>query len=310
DVEYEQKGGCWTEPGDLTGTCFYPQIDIQNSNHDDNASPFLALRYKPTEELTAYISVSQGFRSGGYNANLIQEGVPASVVVIDALSYLPTTVTHLDISFDSEETISYEAGVKVLFPSVGVSMNTGLFYIIYDDFVVSEVVGSSFDANSGKAQIRGVEWSADWRPMESLNLKGRVGYLDAKYTRFTTVGGEDFSGNRLTASPEWDLSAQVDYRREIAPGLIGIAHGSYSYVDDYFTSANNDPVLHKSPDTWRIDGKIGVEAQDGKWGVYLWGKNITDESKEEGVGVQSILGLARTQLAVPRSYGIEVLGRF
>ncbi len=310
EVEYEQQGGCWTEPGDLTGTCFYPQIDTQDSIRDDNASPFVALRYIPTEEFTAYISISQGFRSGGYNANLIQEGVPDSVVVIDGLSYLPTTVTGLDIDFDPEETISYETGAKMLFPSVGISMDLGLFYITYDDFVVSEVVGSSFDANSGRAQIRGAEWSADWRPMESLNLKTRVGYLDAKYTRFKTASGEDFSGNRLTASPEWDLSAQVDYRRAVAPGLIGIAHGSYSYVDEYFTSANNDSVLHESPDTWRIDGKLGVESQDETWGVYLWGKNITDESKEESVGMQSSLGLARTNLTVPRTYGLEILGRF
>ena len=146
--------------------------------------------------------------------------------------------------------------------------------------------------------------------IESLNLKSRVGYLDARYTRFKTVAGEDFSGNRLTQSPEWNISFQMDYRRELGRGLIGVAHGNYSYVDDYFTSANNDSALHQAPETWRIDGKLGVETQDEKWGVYLWGKNITDESEEESVGVQSTLGLARTQLTVPRSYGVELLGRF
>ncbi len=309
-VEYDQEGGCWTEPGDLIGTCFYPQIDTEDSNRDDHLSPFIALRYQPTENLTAYISFSQGYRSGGYNANLIQLGDDAAVTVIEGLSYLPNTVTGLPLAFEPEETKNYETGVKMFFPSLDVSMDASLFYTTYDDLVVSEVVGSAFDANSGKAQIRGVEWSADWRPIESLNLKSRVGYLDAKYTRFKTVAGEDFSGNRLTQSPEWNVSFQMDYRCELGRGLIGVAHGNYSYVDDYFTSANNDSALHKSPETWRIDGKLGVESKDEKWGVYLWGKNITDESKEENVGVQSIFGLARTQLTVPRSYGIELLGRF
>ncbi len=310
DVHYLQYDGCWTPPGDLVGTCFYPQIDTRDSIDDSGTTPFIGLRYKFTEDLMSYLSYSQGYRSGGYNTNLIQAGVPDSVVLIPGLAYLPTPVTDMDISFEPENTTSYELGFKGAFPAQRAALDLGLFYMSYDNLIVSELVGTSFDANSGKATMTGVEIDGRWSPIDVLSFTGRFGFLYTKYDEFLTASGEDFSGNELTNAPRWNLGLEGAYRQPIDVEKDFVLQLDYSYVDSYFTSANNDPALHESESTHILNGRTGVESSSGRWGAYLWGKNLTDAAYEENVGVFAPFGLARTELTPPRSFGIELMGRF
>ncbi len=145
-LHFSQYGGCWTNPtGSLTilfGGCFYPQIDVKNKNNDDGLSGILGLSYQLTSGTMLYSSLSTGYRSSGFDAILIQVD---SAAIVAPIAYQSTTLTDLDLGFESEDVTGLEFGMKAKFPDKGLTVNLGLFYSEYDNFLVSEVIDKSFD---------------------------------------------------------------------------------------------------------------------------------------------------------------------
>jgi hypothetical protein len=55
-----------------------------------------------------------------------------------------------------------------------------------------------------------------------------------------------------------------------------------------------------------LNARIGLEAADGDWGVYAWGRNLADETVQGG-GVTVLGGLYLTRsINVGRTYGLEL----
>ena len=84
--------------------------------------------------------------------------------------------------------------------------------------------------------------------------------------------------------------------------------GDFINKDDYyFDASNTEDYLIEGYEL--INGKIGYESVNGSLGIYLWGKNLTDELY--------MLTRARFPLPVkyawygmPRTFGIQVTYSF
>ena len=54
-----------------------------------------------------------------------------------------------------------------------------------------------------------------------------------------------------------------------------------------------------------INGRVGFENFNGRWGVFLWGKNLTDELYMLEKAILPI-GAPYAWYAIPRTYGIQL----
>ena len=88
-----------------------------------NFSPKVSLEYTPMDDTMYYLTVAQGYKSGGYNGQ-------------------STTTTAAQTPFDEEKVTNYKVGVKTDFSDGLARLNVAAFYMDYEDlqvFVVSDV---------------------------------------------------------------------------------------------------------------------------------------------------------------------------
>ncbi len=125
-------------------------------------SPKIALEYRFTPAIMTYISVSQGYRSGGFNV----------------------AATNPDyISYDEEELWSYEIGVKSAFLNNRLIINGSVFYMDITDMQVDEAVSPMelYVTNAAEATAKGVELEITARPYDGLSLIAGFGYSDVEF---------------------------------------------------------------------------------------------------------------------------------
>ncbi len=79
---------------------------------------------------------------------------------------------------------------------------------------------------------------------------------------------------------------------------------------------------HDGREYWQIDNQAVQKALDlldaragvdfGPWGIYIWGKNLTDERYYEDYNPAKFSGLPYDigSLAEPRTYGLEAAAHF
>ncbi|HVW70960.1 MAG TPA: TonB-dependent receptor, partial [Steroidobacteraceae bacterium] len=249
-------------------------IAFPDARRDDKqVSGDVTLTWKPRDGLLGYATVRKGFKSGGFQTDIIDFSDPAQ------------------FNFKPETAVTYELGVKSEIAH-RLRLNGAVFDTEYKDMQVSQLVGLGFTTNNaGKSRIRGVELELDYVPVERLTLGLSGGWLDAKYLQFPNCDslglGQNCSGNRLQFTPEWNLGATVDYRQPLPFGSLVFHADSSSRGDEYSDAVNSDGVrlLNNGEASWPlkiggytlVGGRFGFETPDRAFGVYLWGKNLTNK---------------------------------
>lgn len=268
-------------------------IDVEN---DWSAfTPKVALNYAISDALTAYGTVSTGFKSGGY------QGVAPTAVAAST-------------PFDEENVINYEIGMKGTFFDETLRVSAAAFRMDYEDLQVlvltvqeSGLPGPQLTANAGEAQIQGVELEAQWLLGSYLQFLGTYAYLDTEYTQLDNNLAE-FEGNALRNAPEhaYSLSAIFDY--PVATGAVN-ARADYVYKDDAFQDIPN-LIEGAMPAYDVLNLRLAYAPADYRWEVAAWIKNALDE---EYLLHNSVLnpGLAQLPLpAAPRTWGITATYNF
>lgn len=253
----------------------------------------ISLSYKFSPEQVGYIKYSRGYKAGGFQAD-----------VISPPPFTPPT----KLSFDPEFVNNYELGFKARWFDGRLSMNSAIFYLDYANKQERVNTGVSYIiSNAGEARIYGAELEFEAVPVDGLTLSANIGRLDAEYTSFENAGGlgVSFAGNKLTGSPElnWTVAGQYDWT--IADGFDATVRGELVHLDELYTDTANSPDL-KQRDYTLVNARAGVRGD--RWGVYLWGRNLTDELVLSG-GTKVITVTARG-INVGRTYGVELRVNF
>lgn len=229
----------------------------------ENWSPAGTLSYDVSDDVMVYATVSTGFKAGGINEGASQP------------KYLP---------FDSETSLSYEAGLKA---SLGerAQLSLAAFSQKRKDALISvdeSVIDPTFPAgvnglgiNAGEIQTAGVEGELSAQPIDGLRLNAAYGYLDATYDEFVvplTGGGEvDYSGNQVPRSFRQSVSLDALYTAPLTDLADLFLYGSYSNSwDGYQDNANQIESEH--PEI--INLKIGLEGES--WRVTTYANNLGD----------------------------------
>jgi iron complex outermembrane receptor protein len=230
----------------------------------------VTLDYSVNDDVLLYGTISNGFKSGGFNganSNGTQQLKPIREEVLT----------------------SYELGVKATLAEGTVQLNAAAFFYDYEDKqeqdrAVTFVGNISGLDNVPKSEISGAELDMQWVPADGWNIHLGVAILDTEITEWMAVDPDlsawpvtvrrDASGLELAMSPDLQYSVLVAKEWAVGNSSILDAAIDYSFTDS--TTGGTQPS-DATDDYGVANARIGYGSNDGKWRVLLWGRNITDE---------------------------------
>ncbi|CAE7455096.1 Dml [Symbiodinium microadriaticum] len=244
------------------------EVDTVRSREETNISPKFSVRYHWSDEITLYGTYAEGWKGGGYNATA-------------------NRAEHLE--FDAENSTTFEAGVKTRLLGGAMTLNVGLFHTNFENLQVSVFNGLQFIVqNAAEATTQGVEWDAAMllplQPVGDFFLTLSGGYVDGVYDSFPNGPCQaeeetpcDLTGNQLANAPEWNGALGINYQRMLGnTGLMFFAGADVLYQSEIFFDTDLDPADYQDAMT-KLNGRVGLGAEDGLWSFVVHGRNLTDE---------------------------------
>jgi iron complex outermembrane receptor protein len=255
----------------------------------DTFTPRVSLKWQPDDATMYYGSIAKGAKAGGFNTILAPPG---------------------NETFEPETNITYELGTKQTLLDGRLQLNAAVYFVDWEDLQVSTAnllpppAGSTarpnYTSNAAGASSKGVELELvalltdNWR----LNFAGS--YADPSYdddVRDAGLGAlcnspqpvctavivprppappavvADIGGNTLARTPKTMLSAGVEYASTFAEWGWSV-RTDVSHQGKIYAEALNVAWF---PSRTLLDLNFGVTSPDKRWGVNLWGRNVTDE---------------------------------
>ena len=243
-----------------------PAIPYLGDRSDDEVTGLLSVAYDLTDDWMGYVSYSTGYKAGGFNLDRGGLNAPNP-----ALGVVPNAT---DLEFKAETVDSFELGAKGTMLNDRVRMNIAAWYSEFDDYQLNTFTGTNFVVtNLEEATTQGVELDGQALVTDSLSFQAGVSYTDARYG--DNVSNTTLAGRRLTSAPYWIVTAAGTYERPISANLLGFIRLDYRFNGDMNTGADLDvEKIQRSFAVW--NGKIGIGAQDNRWVLELWGRNMFD----------------------------------
>ena len=259
----------------LGGTVRAPLLvrtDYTNSKDFTQFTPRVALSYDLTDDVTTYVSFSQGFKSGGFD----MRG--------DAI-FTPNTVN----GYDPETVDSWEVGLKGSLDRL--TFAAAAFHNEYQDQQVTTQVPAvggiaSFVDNVGTSTFYGFEFEGQLRILDSLSANFAVGYLNSDFDEFlrynlTTMAFEDISDLVvLQNAPEWTGYLGLTWIGNVGGGELAVTP-SISYRGDFSQFEFPNPILDQEAYSL-VDLSIVWTDPTDRFTLGLYGKNLTDEEYRVG----------------------------
>ena len=246
----------------------------------DNTEPKVTATYHIDKDRLVYATYSTGFRSGGFNAPGVS--IP---------------------EFKAETLTNYEAGFKTSWLDKRLVLNGAVYYAVdhnFQFFFVDALTASQIIGNLDKVHIWGVELQAQALVADGLQVFGGLGTTNTDIRQSTDFAG--IVGNKTPKTVPWTLNAGFEYDRSLGGDVNGTLHFEYQHRARKYWQIDN---LAVSDPIDLVSARAGVEF--GRWGLYVWGKNLTDARYYADYNPGKFSGLPYDigSLAQPRTYGVE-----
>jgi iron complex outermembrane receptor protein len=217
----------------------------------------LALQYTPQTRQMYYLSLSRGYKAGGFN-----------------------TDGSLDADlreFSSESLLELELGAKLNLMDDRLTLRGAIFYDQRRDQQVKSSLlrarpnGSTefieYLGNAAEGTNQGIELESQWLALDTLTLYANIGLLRARFDRFTNEAGVDLAGRDQAQAPRYTYSTGAQWR-------LGNwqADMSVDGKDDFFFSDRHEL---RSTRLALLNANISYAKQD--WKLRLWGRNLTNK---------------------------------
>ena len=216
----------------------------------------IAYNHAISTAVSAYVSLSRGFKAGGFNLGLVPDGRR---------------------EFGDEIVLSAEAGVKSSWRDGRLTVNAAVFHDRRDDqqvrtsFQVSPNDPTSFafyTDNAAKGETLGLEADVRWFPVDALELRASVGLLEAEFESFVTPE-VDLSGRDQAHAPSYSLGFGATYRHPAG----AFARIDVSARDEFFFDVSHD---QRSDAYELVNLRLGYETD--RWTAQMWARNLFDEA--------------------------------
>ena len=266
-------------------------------------TPKVTLDFKPTNDQMLYATISEGFRSGGFNGN--------------------TSISDpTQVGYDPEFVTNYELGFKATFLDRRVQFNTAAYFMDYTDkqfsFARLNPDGTvvTVKDNAANAEVTGIELDLSVAVTEKLRFEAGYAHNDSKYTEI----GEEVVTSVISIdspflyAPEDTANLSLQYTE---PQFGGVGEVSFrvdmAYRDRiYFypdVTVLANPVYGPSNFQERftkVNARITYAPQDVSWSLALYGRNLTDKIIwERNLGLPAV-GYDLPTWGEPRELGVEL----
>ena len=260
-----------------------------------NTSKF-NLAYQASPDLLVYGQVAQGFRVGGFNGN-------------------PTSDPNVPRQYKSDSLWNYEAGVKGSFLDHRLQLSAALYHISWADIQTRVFVnGAGFNGNAGKAHSRGLEFSAEYRPVASTSLSLSGALMDAALDEDAPINGdfptgvEGKKGDRLPGVPRLTLSAGAQHSFAVTASINAVLRADVSHVGKSYTQFRAmppaDPSLQSELAAYTITN-LRASLRADRWELTAYINNLFDTRPTLDVfkflGQPTLITTAR-----PRTAGVRL----
>ncbi len=240
-----------------------------------------------------YASVSTGFKAGGFN--------DGDTSANPALIYQPEKIT------------AYEMGLNGRFFDNALQVTSSIFHYDYSDMQKSGVVNSQMlTTNTGNATIDGLELSTRYRVSDAGKLTVSLGLLDAKYKKYITPNGTDYSGKKLDKTPSSTLNIAYTHNWNLASGAYLTGHVGTKYSASYVTTDTGTPtappVQFTQGSFTKSSASLTYYSASGAMDVQVYVKNI--ENKSQLMGSVAFFNSNYGYMSEPRTFGIRSTYRF
>ena len=244
---------------------------------EDDIAPKIGLTYDIVKDLMSYLTISKGYRGGGFNTSAPD-------------GYSKT--------YEKETLWSYEVGLKGTTLNNKLMYDLAVYYMDITDMQVNEFVTAttSITTNVAKGTSQGIEASLNFQATDTINLFAGASYVDIEFDEYNN-GKVDYSGNRKTYAPDYNFNIGATYR---APQGYYASADLSGYGDMYLDLANK----YKRASYEVVNAKIGYEQES--YDIYIYAKNLFDK-KYDSIG---FFNGTYTQYSPPREVGITLIYRF
>lgn len=239
-------------------------------------SPKLSAAYDFSKSLMAYVTVSKGYKSGGY------------------FMFAPTELK----AYGKETMWNYETGIKGMYLDNRLLLNIALFYMDIKDMQVMNNIDPvrGYISNAASVASKGVEAEASVKITKQLSLSASLGYNNATFEDYADAMG-NYNGNFTPYAPEFTYHIGATYRNPTGWFAKLSAYGQDSFYTDKANNFQNGGYT-------LFDGKIGYEGQNME--IYLYGKNLADKRHD----VYGFSNGGYIVVSKPREIGLQVAWRF
>ena len=279
------------------GHYFVP--NVEKTVKFDDLTPMVNLSYQWTNDLMAYATYSEGFKSGGLNGRNILFNADAEVT-----------------PFDPEQAQTFELGIKSNWLDNRLTLNGAYFNTKYDDIHLTVRLGIAPTVfNGGEATIQGFELEGTFVPDESWLITAGVGHLSSKYDAIDpTLATRGVIGvtddDQLPLSPKWSANIGVAYTQTFGNWVL-TPRIDWIYTDKKFFDAENNAGAVQAGVSL-FNAALALDAADDRWSLVFAVTNLTDKlyltaaTDATGTG----LGYLEHVYARPREISLQAKYRF
>jgi iron complex outermembrane recepter protein len=285
-----------------TGVQFSRPDTLRDKLNEDNVSWRAGLNWKPSSDLLVYGNVTKGYKAGAF--------VPTSGI-FDG-QFKPVT---------QESVLAAEGGVKASLLNRKVSVSAATFYYDYRNkqiqgFVPLPPFGSqASEINIPKSRVIGAEAQVEVRPARGLYISAAGTYVNSEVRRGPAIGGAvdpvgnviDLAGESFPHAPKWQFAGNARYEFPISPAVNAFFGGDVSYRSKTNSTFGRAKIFEIP--SYALVGLIGgIAADDDRWRIQIWGRNIFNEFYSTGV-IYTGDAVSQT-VGEPATYGITLSTRF
>ena len=243
-------------------------------------NPQVVLRYRPTEDLSAYVKYAKATKAGGFDTGV---------------AFLPTI--NEDFTFDRETTTIYEGGLRAsVFDGAG-EVGVTVFKSTFEDLQLSSQdlfagppPGRNRTHNAGEQKSDGVEITGRYAFSDRLTGSMSLAYMDAVMLDFagatctedeqvtglcTDQGGTRInrSGQPARNAPEWSGSAQFNYWMPVTDNYKADLSVNMMASDGWIYSANWEKE-DMMPSHWDASTSVTFSDTTDTYSLMLFARNL------------------------------------